>query len=151
MPLATDTSFFNTDDEVEKQRDIAFVGNSSFEFLDLIVNEERSSELQNCSPCRLDMKNRYLPTQGLISAVFSRRIVICGKGKQIFRSKYFVLYRVAGRYLYGREFIKGIAEKYGSRFTCLEILTGRILSIHLWYPQMPVTTLISAGITDQPE
>lgn len=119
MPLATDTSFFNTDDEVEKQRDIAFVGNSSFEFLDSIINEERSSELQKLLTLQVDMKNRYFadPRFDIHGFLKENRHLWEGKTNLQEQVLLFCIEWLAG-YLYRREFIKGIAEKYGSRFTC---------------------------------
>jgi hypothetical protein len=74
-----------------------------------------------------DMKNGYFTDPRFDIAVFSRRIVICGKGKQILRNKVllFCIEWLAG-YLYRRDFIKGYSGKV--RFTVhlfWRFLTGR--------------------------
>ncbi|MBD3322625.1 MAG: hypothetical protein GF350_16105, partial [Chitinivibrionales bacterium] len=50
LPLGVDPAFFNTKTAVEYRRDIAFVGNSSMEFLDTLMSGDSENDLEKVAP-----------------------------------------------------------------------------------------------------
>ncbi|NLG18727.1 MAG: glycosyltransferase [Fibrobacter sp.] len=119
MPLGVDTSYFNTDGEAPFCRDIAFVGNSSCEFLDFIVNEKRAAELEKLLPLQVTLKKLYYsdPRRNLNSYLLENRSLWEGKTDLNEQELLFTLEWLTG-YFYRRDFIKKIAGRYGARFTC---------------------------------
>ena len=119
LPLATDPTYFNTDAEINYGRDLAFVGNSSCEFLDSLVTEERASELEKILPLQVQLKKLYYENQrfNIYRYLCENRILWEGKTKLDSRQLVFIAEWLTG-YFYRRDFIKSIAQAYGSRFTC---------------------------------
>lgn len=59
LPLATDPSYFNINEPRIFERDIAFVGNSTLELMDTIINDEMSEELERFGKLYLQLKEAY--------------------------------------------------------------------------------------------
>ena len=119
LPLATDPAYFNTDGEVEVCRDVAFVGNSSSEFLDSIINEESEEELQKILSLQVDLKKRYYanPQFNIHEYLESNPELWRRKTSINERKLLFILEWLIG-YFYRRDFISEVAKRYGAQFTC---------------------------------
>ena len=59
LPLATDPFYFNIEEPRIPERDIAFVGNSSYLLMDSILSEELTREIERFGELFLTVKNAY--------------------------------------------------------------------------------------------
>lgn len=118
LPLATDPLFFNTNEPRKFERDIAFVGNSSLELMDIIINEEMSEEIKRFSNLYLQLKDAYyqnftISIRNLLIKkrnIWEKRIKI-PEEKFIFGMEWMIGYQ------YRRDFIVAISNKYKDTFT----------------------------------
>jgi spore maturation protein CgeB len=119
LPLATDPLYFNCMQEIDYKRDIAFVGNSSSVFLDSIMTEARVIELEKLLSLQVQLKKLYYadPNIDLFRYLLENRKQWENKTCLGERELLFLLEWLIG-YFYRRDFIKTIAQLYGSQFTC---------------------------------
>lgn len=119
LPLATDPYFFKSENKIELVRDIAFVGNSSTEFLDSIMTEERIVELEKLLSIQVEAKRRYRSDSrfDVNQYLLQNKNLWSGKTSLKDREVIFCIEWMIG-YLFRRDFIKSIAAKYKQRFTC---------------------------------
>jgi spore maturation protein CgeB len=120
LPLAVDPLYFNLEGTINLKRDVAFVGNSSLEWLDTLITEDVQKELEKFallintlkimyyeSPCAADLKAYLLdnPAQWENKTGLDRE-------KFLFMMEWLV------GYFYRRDFIIDIAKRFKDRFTC---------------------------------
>lgn len=118
LPLATDPSFFNTNEPRSIERDIAFVGNSSLELMDLIINDVMSEELERFGKLYLQLKNAYYQdfTISIRDLLLENEKTWKGKIKIPQEKFIFGMEWMIG-YQYRRDFIIDISKKYKEKFT----------------------------------
>lgn len=119
LPLATDPSFFNSSMISKFCRNIAFVGNSSSEFIDRLLTEKRVGELEKLLSLQVSLKKHYN-----IDSSFNIHDFLVynpglwqGKTDLDDREVIFCIEWMIG-YLYRRDFIVALAQKYQNKFTC---------------------------------
>jgi spore maturation protein CgeB len=119
LPLATDPLYFYPNDQLTYNKDVSFVGNSSAFFIDSIINEERSRELEKVLPVLGVLKTHYYQNHNFNV----RRFLLANKSLWTEKTTLsdeelmFELEWVCG-YFHRRDFVKKIAEIYGNRFMC---------------------------------
>lgn len=119
LPLATDPNFFYTLDKIDYRTDISFVGNSSSLFIDSVLTEYRTNEIEKLLPLLGILKKQYYknPQSNLReyllenSPLWERKTYL-GKEETLF-----ILEWLCG-YFYRRDFIKLLSDKYPGRFIC---------------------------------
>lgn len=118
LPLATDLSYFNTNGKCSYERDIAFVGNSSFAFLDNVLHQSLSKELEQRGELFLKMKHAYYRNpqfnirQHLLTLDKTNLEDLAVTREQFI----FGLEWMIG-YLYRRDFVVQLAKVYQDLFT----------------------------------
>jgi spore maturation protein CgeB len=120
LALATDTEYFNTDaPKRDREFDISFVGNSSFEFMDSIITEPVQKELEKFKSLLAQTKKTYFdnPRENIREYVLSRapeweRSITIDRDVFVF-----ALVWMTG-YLYRRDFVTDLAHTYGKKFMC---------------------------------
>jgi spore maturation protein CgeB len=119
LPLATDPAYFSMDGAMEYARDIAFVGNSSLEFMDALFTDDLSHELERFAGLINRCKDRYCadPRFDIAAWLRANPSLWCNQTTVAPELFVFLVEWMAG-YLYRREFIVGISRRYGKRFTC---------------------------------
>lgn len=119
LPLATDPEFFNENSAVEFTRDVAFVGNSSAEFIASVIDEKREGELEKLISLQSELKKQYFsdPTFNIHEFLLHNRSLWEGKTLLPENELMFLMEWFIG-YLYRRDFIGNLARRYGMRFTC---------------------------------
>ncbi|MBD3346772.1 MAG: glycosyltransferase [Chitinivibrionales bacterium] len=119
LPLGVDPSLFNSQGAVDYTQDIAFVGNSSLEFLDTLVGGDIGREMEKAAPLIGRLKQVYYKNPRL-----DLRKYLLDNKKQwqditnLEQEKFlFVILWIVG-YFYRRDFIIAISNHYKNRFTC---------------------------------
>jgi spore maturation protein CgeB len=119
LPLATDPAFFNTDGPSTYARDVAFVGNSTLEFLDGLVDEQVQHDLEKCGSLVQRLREMYFadPQTDLRAYLLEhpelwRASTSLPPEKFVFVVEWFV------GYLHRRDVVTKIAARYKERFTC---------------------------------
>jgi spore maturation protein CgeB len=120
LPLATDPSFFNTDTaQQDSTYDIAFVGNSSLEFMDSVMTEQMQKELQKFKSLLVRLKDAYFhnPRENLREYLQSHSQEWENKISLDRERFIFAMVWMVG-YLYRRDFVVDLANTYLDRFMC---------------------------------
>lgn len=118
LPLATDPTFFS-DSKCTLERDLAFVGNSSSLFIDSLVTEKRSHEVEKVMPLLSILKKNYYSDTKFNINEFLIKNKPHWQGKTNLRDEelLFILEWLCG-YFYRRDFIVSIANRFKQNFTC---------------------------------
>lgn len=119
LPLATDPAYFNSIGEVEFKRDIAFVGNSSCQFINSIIDEPSGRELEKLVSLQSRLRRAYFqnPSLNINQYLLENDHLWKGKTSLNDRALLFMVEWLIG-YFYRRDFISAIAKKYKNRFIC---------------------------------
>jgi spore maturation protein CgeB len=120
LPLATDPLYFNTTGDAGYQRDCAFVGNSSLNFLDSVITKETSKEFERHARLIGDLKKAYFSDPGgtdikkllLTNALQWKNTTAMPPDQFLFRMDWLI------GYFYRRDFVIEVARKLKNRFTC---------------------------------
>jgi spore maturation protein CgeB len=120
LPLATDPAYFNIEAPLQDQTyDISFVGNSSLEFMDSVINEDAQKELDKFKSLLGRIKEMYYrnPRENLREYLQSHseeweNTISMDREKFVFAMVWMV------GYLYRRDFIVDLANTYRDRFMC---------------------------------
>ncbi len=118
LPLATDPKYFQHSKEINYERDIAFVGNSTLHLMDRIITKEISDSIEKNGYLFLDLQKKYVsdPTFSIRDNLLSRKSewvnnIITSEDKFIFAMEWMIGYQ------YRRDIIVKISEKYKNHFT----------------------------------
>ncbi|MDD5676290.1 MAG: glycosyltransferase [Chitinivibrionales bacterium] len=120
LPLAVDESYFNTEGTIGPERDVAFVGNSSLEFIDTLMGRNGiASELEHHAELIKKLKERYFnnPRENICEYLKRHPDFWQNKIKIDPEQFLFAVEWMVG-YLYRRDFIVAIAADFPERFTC---------------------------------
>ena len=120
LPLAVDLQYFNmTEAGLGFERDVAFVGTSSIEFMDKILGPEQAKELENHAELIARMKKMYFqnPTTDLGEYLLAHEKEWTA-GLRMSRDKFVFSIQWMVEYLYRRDFVVSISKKYKDRFVC---------------------------------
>lgn len=117
LPLATDPTFFNANEPRNFERDIAFVGNSSLELMDTIINDKMSEELERFGKLYLQLRNAYYRnfTLSIRNLLLENKNLWKDKIKLSQEKFIFGMEWMIG-YQYRRDFIIDISKKYKDKF-----------------------------------
>jgi spore maturation protein CgeB len=120
LPLAVDPLYFNLEGAVDLARDVAFVGNSSLEWLDTLITEEVQKELEKFAPLITTLKTMYCknPSQADLKAYLIDNQEQWGNKTGLAREKFLFLMEWLVGYFYRRDFIIEISKHFKDRFTC---------------------------------
>lgn len=117
LPLATDPTYFNTNEPRNFERDIAFVGNSSMELMDTIITDETSQNIEQHKKLFLELKEAYYR-----DFTFNVRDSLIAREREWKNSisipdeKFIFCMEWMAGYLFRRDFIVDIAKSYQDRF-----------------------------------
>jgi spore maturation protein CgeB len=120
LPLATDPTYFNTDTPAREQAyEISFVGNSSLEFMDSLINEQIQNELDKFKQLLSDLKAVYYadPRANLRDVLLARRSEWEHKVSIDQDMFVFAMVWMVG-YMYRRDFVADLARTYAQDFMC---------------------------------
>jgi spore maturation protein CgeB len=119
LPLATDPRFFNDEGTVSYERDVAFVGNSSLELMDSVIDAEVADELENVTDLIARLKASYYadPTTNIRAFLLQNPSLWQGMTALAPERFLFAVEWLVG-FFYRRDFVAGVAARYGERFTC---------------------------------
>jgi spore maturation protein CgeB len=117
LPLAADPAYFNTDSPRIFERDIAFVGNSSLQLMDIIITEEMAENIENCKTFHHDLKKAYYDdfTRNIRDLIFKNRPlwehrITVPEEKFVFAMEWMIGFQ------YRRDFLVDISNTYKDRF-----------------------------------
>ena len=120
LPLAVDPLYFNRDKPVEFIRDVAFVGNSSLEWLDTLIKEDARAQLEKFAPLMAALKKMYYrsPATADLRSYLVDNAALWENAVALDREKFLFLTQWMVGYLYRKELIVAIAGAFKNRFTC---------------------------------
>jgi spore maturation protein CgeB len=120
LPLAVDPLYFNRDKPVEIKRDVAFVGNSSLEWLDTVIKEDALGQLEKFAPLMATLKKMYYqsPATADLRSYLVDNSTLWENAIALDREKFLFLTQWMVGYLYRKDLIVAIAGAFQSRFTC---------------------------------
>lgn len=119
LPLATDLNFFNTWGEVEYSRDIAFVGNSSLEFIDTLITEEMENALSAHRELVNELHTCYRQNPRTdIRELLLRNESVWRPHIRIDPEKFMFVVEWLVGYFYRRDVVKTLAQRFGPSFMC---------------------------------
>jgi len=119
LPLAVDPSYFPPDNNPHFERDVSFTGNSSSLFIDTIITEKRSIEVEKILPVLGLIKKTYYqnPMTDIRALLLLNRAQWENKTTLPENELLFILEWLCG-YFYRRDFIVAIANRYQNTFMC---------------------------------
>ncbi len=118
LPLATDPHYFPHLEAAEFERDIAFVGSSSLQFMDSVVNESIGNAIQERVSFFQECKHRYDQNPRIDLWEFLRNHEHqWKKGLRVEPEKFLFGMQWMIGYLYRRDAVVALAHAYGTRFT----------------------------------
>ncbi len=119
LPLAADPAFFNSHGVVALERDVAFVGNSSLEFLDTVISEPIEQELTRCAPLLAAAHEHYCANPQIdLEAFLLGRASEWESALRISKERFLFSVQWLVGYLFRRDAIVALAACFGTRFTC---------------------------------
>lgn len=118
LPLATDPAYFKQDTSIQYDRDIAFVGNSTLELMDRMINEDISNSIEKNGHLFLELQKKYInnPRFSIREELIKKRSewinnISTSEEKFIFAAEWMIGYQ------YRRDFIKDISQKHKENLT----------------------------------
>jgi spore maturation protein CgeB len=119
LPLAADPRFFGTEGTVAYERDVAFVGDSSLELMDSVIDARVEQELEKVAELIAHLKSLYVadPTTDVRRLLLRSRSVWDG-AIALPRERFLFAVEWLVGFLYRRDFVARVADRYGERFTC---------------------------------
>jgi len=120
LPLATDLEYFNTHTALrDKTYDLAFVGNSSLEFLDSVITKEMQEEMERFKSLLARLKQVYYhDPRGNLRHYLESHADEWELNLTMDRDRFlFAMIWMVG-YLYRRDFVVDLANTYKDRFMC---------------------------------
>jgi spore maturation protein CgeB len=120
LPLAVDPLYFNLEGTIDLKRDIAFVGNSSLEWLDTLITEEVQKELEKFAPLITTLKTMYYksPCTADLKAYLLDNPAQWENKTELGREKFLFMMEWLVGYFYRRDFIIDVSKRFKDRFTC---------------------------------
>lgn len=119
LPLATDPGFFNMKSPVAETRDVAFVGNSSLEFIEKVLGNNVNEALVPFASLLNDLKRRYIADTSFNIRKFLLERPGLWQGKTSLGDDLFLFAAEwSVGYFHRRDFVTTLAEHYKKRFTC---------------------------------
>jgi Uncharacterized protein conserved in bacteria len=131
LPLAVDPLYFNLEGTVDIKRDVAFVGNSSLEWLDTLITEEVQKDFEKIALLINTLKTMYYknPSAADLKSYLLDNTSQWENKISLEREKFLFLAEWLVGYFYRRDFIIDISERFKGRFTCFgDIYWSRFIS-----------------------
>lgn len=120
LPLAVDPLYFKLEGAIDFTRDIAFVGNSSLEWLDTLITEDVQKELEKFALLINTLKTMYYknPSTADLRGYLLENPAQWENKTVLEREKFLFLIEWFVGYLYRRDFIIEMSRHFKDRFTC---------------------------------